>query len=57
MSNFFIQAETFAGALDAQLSDFEFPDDFVLDVRWLNLSIEVEALLVIVSLLLTSLPP
>lgn len=27
-------AEVFAGKLDEQLSDFEFPDDFVLDVRW-----------------------
>lgn len=26
-------AEDFAGALDSQLSDFEFPDDFVLDVH------------------------
>ena len=27
------KADGFATALDAQLSDFEFPDDFVLDVR------------------------
>jgi hypothetical protein len=25
--------DVFAGSLDAQLADFEFPDDFVLDVR------------------------
>lgn len=29
------KADVFATALDAQLSDFEFPDDFVLDVRYL----------------------
>ena len=26
------EADIFAGALDERLSDFEFPDDFVLDV-------------------------
>lgn len=26
------EADLFAGALDEKLSDFEFPDDFVLDV-------------------------
>ena len=31
--SFYCQAEIFAGLLDAKLSDFEFPDDFVLDVR------------------------
>ena len=36
-----LQPEIFAGLLDAKLSDFEFPDDFVLDVRfelWLFLA-------------------
>ncbi len=27
------QADAFASELDSQLTDFEFPDDFVLDVR------------------------